>query len=234
MALPKLNDSPKYEIEVPSTGKVVRYRPYLVKEEKVLMIAFESGNQKQALQAIVDTLSACIQDKIDLSGLSTFDIEYLFTQIRSKSVGETSTVMLKCSSCEKQNEYSFDISSVKIEMPDVENVIEISPSISVEMRYPSYESVINTDLNAAEMEVGFNMVLNSITAILTEEERIATEDVSRKELVEFVESMDQVQFKKLAEYLRLMPALEHEAKFKCMECGEDNELMLRGMQDFLS
>ena len=234
MALPKLNDSPKYEIEVPSTGKVVRYRPYLVKEEKVLMIAFESGNQKQALQAIVDTLGACIQDKIDLSGLSTFDIEYLFTQIRSKSVGETSTVMLKCSSCEKQNEYSFDISSVKIEMPEVENVIEISPSISVELRYPSYESVINTDLNAAEMEVGFNMVMNSIAAILTEEERIATEDVSRKELVEFVESMDQVQFKKLAEYLRLMPALEHEAKFTCLECGEDNELMLRGMQDFLS
>src|SRR6056300_818118 len=114
MALPKLNETPKYEVEIPSTGKTVRFRPYLVKEEKVLMMAFESGDQKAALRAIVDTIEACIVDKIDATNLATFDVEYLFTQIRSKSVGESSTLMIKCKECEKQNEYKFDVSQVNV------------------------------------------------------------------------------------------------------------------------
>ena len=101
MALPKLNTAPLYELAVPSTGQTVSFRPYLVKEEKVLMMAFESGDQKQALKAIVSTIDACVQEKLTVRDLATFDVEYMFTQIRSKSAGEKSTVMLKCKECGK-------------------------------------------------------------------------------------------------------------------------------------
>jgi len=95
MALPKLNATPKYELIIPSSGQKIKYRPYLVKEEKVLMIAFETGDQKQTLGAVVDTLLACVYEDIDEGDLTTFDIEYMFTQVRSKSVGESSTIVLK-------------------------------------------------------------------------------------------------------------------------------------------
>jgi len=114
MALPKLNTAPIYELSVPSTGDRVSYRPYLVKEEKVLMMAFESGDQRQALKAIVATIDACIQDKINVAELATFDVEYMFTQIRSKSAGEKSTILLKCQECETQNEIDIDLSKVEV------------------------------------------------------------------------------------------------------------------------
>ena len=104
MALPKLNDAPKYEIAVPSTGQKVRYRPYLVKEEKVLMLAMESQDQRSALNAIVDTIESCVQDDLNTKDLTTFDVEYLFTQIRSKSVGETAKIGVTCTHCDQQNE----------------------------------------------------------------------------------------------------------------------------------
>lgn len=234
MALPKLNDSPKYEVKIPSTGKTVRFRPYLVKEEKVLMMAFESGDQVAALKAIVDTIQACVVDDLDVARLATFDIEYLFTQIRSKSVGESSTLMIKCSECEKRTEYSFDVSAVKVEMPKIDNLIELTPSVSIELEYPTYQTVMNSDLNGNELEVGFIMAANCIKTILTEEEAISTSDVSKEELMEFVESMSQEQFRKIAEFLQTMPTMEHIAKFDCDWCGESNEIVLKGMQDFLS
>ena len=172
MALPKLNETPKYEVTIPSTGKTVRFRPYLVKEEKVLMMAFESGDQKASLRAIVDTIQACVVDDLDVENLATFDIEYLFTQIRSKSVGESSTLMIKCSECEKQNEYKFDVSTVKIEMPKQESVVELTPSVTIELGYPTYKTVMNTDLNGNEIDVGFEMAGNCIKTIRTEVEYV--------------------------------------------------------------
>lgn len=234
MALPKLNDAPKYEITIPSTGKSVRYRPYLVKEEKVLMIAFESGDQKQTLTAIVDTLKSCIQEEIDVDSLTTFDIEYLFTQIRSKSVGESTTVLLTCSSCGHKNETDIDVSQIKVNVPQEGNIIELTPSISVEMKYPSYLDIQNADLNGNELEVGFDLVATCIGAILTEEERVSTKDVDRKEITEFIESMTQEQFRKIGEFMESIPAMTHTEEFLCVSCGEQNSVTLKGMQDFLS
>jgi DNA-directed RNA polymerase subunit M/transcription elongation factor TFIIS len=234
MALPKLNDSPKHELVIPSTGQKVRFRPYLVKEEKVLMIAFESGDQKQALGAIVDTIESCLDEDISVRTLTSFDIEYMFTQIRSKSVGETSNILLACNACEHKNEVAIDVSEIKIDMPEVSNVIELTPSISIEMHYPSYQSIIDTDLEGSEMEVGFSMAINCISAILTEEERIDAKESSKKELTEFVESMTAEQFKMISDYMRLMPALQHVVEFDCENCGEHNSVTLKGMQDFLS
>jgi len=234
MALPKLNETPKYEVEIPSTGKTVRFRPYLVKEEKVLMMAFESGDQKAALRAIVDTIEACIVDKIDATNLATFDVEYLFTQIRSKSVGESSTLMIKCKECEKQNEYKFDVSQVNVNVEKKDSVIEITPEISIELGYPTYSSISETNFEGNEMEVGFDLAVSCIKRIMTEEELIESSDVSKQELIEFVESMSQEQFKNITDFLQAMPSMQHVANFTCEHCGEENELVLRGMQDFLS
>ncbi len=234
MALPKLNSDPKYKVTIPSSGKEVSFRPYLVKEEKVLMMAFESQDQKQALRAIVDTLSACIDEDLDISSLKTFDIEYLFTQIRSKSVGENSTVYLTCTECSSKNEQTIDIANVGVTESKVDKIIELTPSVSVEMDYPSYNDVMSTNLEGDEIEVGFSMVVNSIKAIITEEERTDAKEVTKKELTEFVESMNQIQFQKVSEFLNEIPAMEHEVEFACKDCGHENQVTLKGIQDFLS
>jgi DNA-directed RNA polymerase subunit M/transcription elongation factor TFIIS len=235
MALPKLNDVPKYELVVPSTGKTVSYRPYLVKEEKVLMIAFETGDQRQSLGAIVDTIKSCVQEEILDHELTTFDIEYMFTQIRSRSVGETATVLLSCSECNHKNERDIDVSSIKVNVPkEKNNIIELTPSISVEMKYPSYVDIKTTDFNQDELTLGFELASNCISAILTEEERIDTKDIKKEEVLEFIESMTQDQFKKVGQFLESMPALMHKDTFTCEKCGTENTVILRGMQDFLS
>ena len=234
MALPKLNSDPKYKVTIPSTGKEVSFRPYLVKEEKVLMMAFESQDQKQALRAIVDTLRACIDEEIDVLSLKTFDVEYLFTQIRSKSVGEKSTVYLSCSKCESKNEQTVDISSVKVDSPEVNKVIELTPTVSVEMDYPSYDSIMSMNLSGDEIEVGFSMMINCIKSIITEEERVSANDVTKKELTEFVESMNQQQFQKISEFLKEIPAMKQDVEFTCGSCGHENTVTLKGIQDFLS
>lgn len=234
MALPKLNSDPKYRVTIPSSGKEVSFRPYLVKEEKVLMMAFESQDQKQALRAIVDTLRACIDDEIDVLSLKTFDVEYLFTQIRSKSVGENSTVYLSCSECGTKNEQTIDISSVKVNESKVDKIIELTPSVSVEMDYPSYNDIISINLEGDQIEVGFSMIINSIKAIITEDERTDAKDATKKELTEFVESMNQIQFQKVSDFLNEIPSMRHEVEFACKDCGHENQVTLKGIQDFLS
>lgn len=234
MALPKLNSAPSYKAKIPSTGEMITYRPYLVKEEKVLMIAFETGDQKQALRAVVDTLQACVTEPIVMSNLTTFDIEYLFTQIRSKSVGEVSTIGLKCSSCEAKNEVEVIISDIEVTVPSVDKVIELTPNISVEMQYPSYTSVIDMNLEGNETELGFAMLTKCIAAILTEDERIDTKDVPEKEVVEFIEEMTTDQFKKVSAFLQEMPSLQKTIEFVCTSCGETNSQTIKGINDFLS
>ena len=238
MALPKLNTAPIYEVSVPSTGQRVSYRPYLVKEEKVMMMAFESGDQKQALKAIVSTIEACVQEKINVKDLATFDVEYLFTQIRSKSAGEKATVLLRCQECETQNEVDVDLSSIEIEIPEDDKIVELTDQITVEMKYPPYSSVIESDLQGDQVQLGLDMVVASISGVIVknglEEERMDAKDVSKKDLLEFIESMTTEQFEKVTKYIGNLPAMKHDAKFKCVNCGHDNEIELKGIQDFLS
>lgn len=236
MALPKLNSTPSYTVTIPSTGQKVKYRPYLVKEEKVLMIAFETGDQKEALSAIVDTLDVCIKDDLDTRALATFDIEYLFTQIRSKSVGEKSTIMLPCQEegCSGKTETDLTISDIEVVMPESSsNIIELTPSISIEMKYPSYGAILETDLNGEEMDIGFQMLIECVSAIHTEDERMDATDSSKEELLEFIESMTTEQFKKVSAYLQDIPSLRKDVEFLCEKCGTANTHTLKGISDFL-
>ena len=142
--------------------------------------------------------------------------------------------MIKCKECEKQNEYKFDVSQVNVNVEKKDSVIEITPEISIELGYPTYSSISETNFEGNEMEVGFDLAVSCIKRIMTEEELIESSDVPKQELIEFVESMSQEQFKNITDFLQAMPSMQHVANFTCEHCGEENELVLRGMQDFLS
>ena len=142
MALPKLNSTPTYEMTIPSSGQKVIYRPFLVKEQKNLLIAFESQNRGDLLRSIVNTINICVEDKIEET-LSTFDVDYMFTKIRSKSVGEVSTVLMKCEECETDNEVNIDLDEVEVvgDMPDM--TIAVTDDIVVKMKFPTYEDFLS-------------------------------------------------------------------------------------------
>ena len=236
MALPRINDTLNFTMTVPSTGDRVKYRPYLVKEEKVLLQAFESGDVQTCLEAMIDTLDACIDEKqnIDIGSLATFDVEYMFTQVRSKSVGERSGIQIKCKSCEEPNGYSLDLDELKVEVSTTANLIKINDDISVEMKYPTYRSLIGSE-NGSEVtdtDTALKMLAASVDAVLTDDERIDCKDQSQEEMVDFLSSMTAGQLQKVSAFLEDMPALKHLAVFDCEKCGEHNELELKGLSDF--
>ena len=238
MALPRINETLNFTMTIPSTGQPVKFRPYLVKEEKILLQAFESKDQKTCIEAMCDTLSACLDQsaQVDVGKLATFDVEYMFTQVRSKSVGETSTIYIRCKDpeCQHNNEYTVNLEELTISVEDQRNIVSISDTIQVEMRYPSYDSLVNGEVYGAETDVStaLELIGNSIEAVLTEEERIPTDSVTKEEIQEFLVSMTATQIKKLTDFLEQMPALKHTASFNCIKCGTENELELKGLSDF--
>lgn len=233
MALPKLNDSPKYEMVIPSLKQTVRYRPYLVKEEKVLLMAFESNDSSQAMNAIIDTILVCVDENIKRETLTTFDVEYMFTQIRSKSVGETSKVNVKCEKCETLNAVTINLAEVELDTPEsVNNEIELTPEVSIELSYPSADSLINIDKEATNAEKILATIVASIDVIKTEEERVSTKDVTKQEVEEFVDGMTGEQFSNLAEYVKNIPTLKENVEFVCENCGHNNSRELVGFTDF--
>ena len=233
MALPKLNSEPKYELIIPSLKKKVKFRPFLVKEEKVLMIAMESGDQKDALNAILDTISVCIQDKINLNTLTTFDVEYLFLQLRAKSIGETAKVNIKCTKCDTPNTVSIKLDDINIELPEIENTVKLDEKVSVELQWPPFKGLteVNTDNST---ESAFEMIANCIKIIYTEDERINVSEVSKEEIKEFLESMNSEQFSKLRDYIDQLPKLKHDVAFCCKNCATSNNVTLEGVESFLS
>lgn len=233
MVLPKLNTSPKYEMVIPSSKQTVRYRPYLVKEEKVLLMAFESNDSSQAMNAIIDTILVCIDENIKRETLTTFDVEYMFTQIRSKSVGETSKVNVKCEKCETLNAVTINLAEVELDTPEsVNNEIQLTPEVSIELSYPSADSLISIDKEATQAEKILATIVASIDVIKTEEERVSTKDVTKKEVEEFVDGMTGEQFSNLAEYVKDIPTLKENVEFVCENCGHNNSRELVGFTDF--
>jgi len=233
MALPKLNDKPKYEMKIPSTGDIVRFRPFLVKEEKVLMIAMESEDNRQMLNAVVDTLDACVDGGLNKTKLTTFDVEFMFTKLRSKSVGETSTIVIECDHCKEKNEVNVNLESLDIETPSGNRVIEISDTISIEMQYPLYSSITDiSDENMNSTEAAFDLLRSCIAYVITEDERIDMRDENPEEIQEFIESMDRNQFQLIQDFVDGMPKLSHDIEFECVSCKMKNKKTLEGMANF--
>ncbi len=237
MALPKLNESIKYTTKIPSTGETIKYRPYLVKEEKVLMIALEQGDEQGSLEAIADTLEACIEEPITIRNLPIFDIEYLFTQIRSKSVGETTRIQTNCKECNTPNEIAVDISKINIKVPKSANskLIKLSNEYTLEMKYPTLKDIapkFNKYKEGNQTDQAFDMIAACIDAVQTKDERISLSDESPEEVTAFIESFSTDQFMKVKDFIEKMPRLKHDVEFQCGSCDHDNKLTLEGTADF--
>lgn len=234
MALPKLNDTPSYTITVPSTGQETTFRPFLVKEQKALLIAYETQDRKDMIRSVVRTIESCLEEPVS-GALTTFDVDYLFTKIRAKSVGETSEVQIACSECSHENEVVIDIDKVEVVGEMVDTVIPITDTISVKMKYPSYDDFLSNDviMNAdSEMEGVLELSISCIDSVMTEEERISLKDEPREDVIEFIDSMSGKQFEKITDFISSSPVVTQSVEFECAACAHKNERTLKGMDDF--
>jgi len=237
MALPKLNNTPYYDVTIPSTGENTTYRPYLVKEEKILLMASETGDNQQIAKAMFDIVCICVQN-ISANKLTTFDIEYLFLQLRSKSIGETANVLMHCQNndCLEQTEVSIKLSDVKIDLPkDKNNIIELTDDMTLELKYPTYNNMINDKVIAAatsDTELMYQTVMLCLDVLHVKDERMLFAEEPAEDIIEFIGGLTTEQFTKLNAFANSIPVIEKEVNFKCKKCNHDNETILSGTMDF--
>lgn len=232
MALPKLNDA-RYVTTIPSLNKQVEFRPYLVKEEKILMIALESQDQKQVVRAIKDVLKSCIYDDINVDKLAMFDLESLFLALRSKSVGETADIKLKCEHCETPNEITIPLDEVKMTDVEVDPKVMLTDKVGVVLRYPSLSDIENVKTEGGVDEM-MKLLSGCIETIFDEDDVYDSGSYTKKELNNFIEELNSDQFKKLTGFFEDLPSMVYDAEFKCTNCGKENSVELRGLQSFFT
>ena len=238
MPLPKIA-TPTYELVLPSTKKTIKYRPFLVKEEKLLVLALETEDQKQITSAVKSVIKNCIQTRgIKVETLPTFDIEYLFLNIRGKSVGEEVDVnIIAPDDGVTEIPVKIDIDQIKVtENPDHTNQIKLNDELMMEMKYPSLEQFIknNFDLNQSNFDQSFDLIASCVNKIYSEDEVWSADDVSKKEIIEFLESMNSIQFKDIEKFFETMPKLSHTVKVKNQKTGVESEVVLEGLSSFFA
>jgi hypothetical protein len=239
MPLPKIS-TPTYELELPSTEQSVKYRPFLVKEEKLLVIALETEDVKQITNAIKTVIKNCILTKdIKVETLPTFDIEFLFLNIRGKSVGEQVDVNIICPDDNETNvSVSINLDDIKVQKnEDHTNKIKIDSKIMMEMKYPSLEQFIKNNFdfnNQNAMDQSFDLIASCIDKIYTEDEVWSTSDVTKKEVTEFLESMNSSQFKDIEKFFETMPKLSHKMQIKNPKTEVESEVILEGLASFFA
>ena len=239
MPLPKIA-TPIYELEIPSLKKNIRYRPFLVKEEKILIIAMESEDSKQIANAVKTVISNCILSKgIKIDDLATFDIEYLFLNIRGKSVGEEVEVNIICPDDNETNvTVSIDLDEIKVQKNDEHtDKIKVDDSIMMQMKYPSLEQFIKANFdfkNENAMEQSFELIASCIDKIFTEDEVWSTADVTKKELTEFLDQMNSSQFKEIEKFFETMPKLSHKLMVTNPKTKVESEVVLEGLASFFA
>ena len=235
MALPKLN-TPTYELEVPSTDEKIKYRPFLVKEEKILMIAMESKDNTQIVNAVKDIVSACTFDKIDISSMPMFDVEYIFLNIRAKSVGEVSKLRVLCPDDKKTyTNVEVDLTKVNVEIGEGHtNKIELTDDTGMIMTYPTIDSFTETGITSINAENMIELIGSCVLQIYEDkgEKVYQGKDQTRKELTEFIESMNTAQFKKVQQFFDTMPKLKHTIKVKNPKTKKSSDVTLNGLNDF--
>jgi hypothetical protein len=239
MPLPKIS-TPTYELELPSTGEAIQYRPFLVKEEKLLLLALESEDTKQITTAVKNVIKNCISTKnIKVETLPTFDIEYLFLNIRAKSVSEEVEVNIICPDDEETTvSVTIPVDEINVIKSDEHNrTIKVDDNIMMQMKYPSLDQFIknNFDLSGQNsMEQSFELVTSCIDQIYTKEEVWNSSDLSKKELSDFLEQMNSSQFKQIEKFFETMPKLSHTIKVKNPKTGVESEVVLEGLSSFFA
>ena len=237
MPLPKIA-TPTYSLVLPSTEKEISFRPFLVKEEKLLVLALETEDTKQITTAIKAVIKNCIQTKgIKVETLPTFDIEYLFLNIRGKSVGESLDVNIICPDDEKTNvPVTIDLDDIKVKKTEGHsNKVKLDNTLMMELKYPSLDEFIKSNFDFKDenaMEQSFNLIASCIDKIYNEEEVWVAADCTKKEIKEFLESMNSSQFKKIEEFFTTMPKLSHTIKVKNPNTKVESEVVLEGLASF--
>ena len=239
MPLPKIA-TPTYELELPSTRKPIHYRPFLVKEEKLLVLALESEDIKEITTAIKNVIKSCVKTRgVKVESLPTFDIEYLFLNIRGKSVGEEIEVNIICpDDGETQVPVMINIDDIHVQKDDDHtNKIQLDDEIMMVMKYPSLDQFIknNFDFESKnQMDQSFDLIASCIESICTEEDVWATADCTKKEVTEFLESMNSSQFKGVEKFFDTMPKLAHTIKVKNPVTKKESEVVLEGLASFFA
>ena len=240
MPLPKIN-TPTFELVLPSNNKKVKYRPFLVREEKILVMALESEDMNQITNSIIEILNDCILTKgIDVSKLATFDIEYLFLNIRAKSVGESVEVNVTCPDDNKTTvELYIDLDEIKVKKNRKhKNVIKLDDTLSMKLKYPSMQQFVDNNFEVSgtndSVDKSLSMITNCIDMIYNEEESWDATESSKDELVEFIEQLNTKQFKEVEKFFETMPKLSHKIKVKNPKTEVESEVVLEGLASFFS
>ena len=239
MPLPKIA-TPTYELELPSTEQTIQYRPFLVKEEKVLVLALESEDTKQITNAIKAVIKNCIQSKgIKVEALPTFDIEYLFLNIRGKSVGENIEVNIICPDDETTEvPVSIDLDEIRVQKNDEHTrQIKIDDTLMMEMKYPSLDQFIKNNFdfeNKNAMDQSFDLIASCVDKIYSEDDVWAADDCTKKELKDFLEQMNSSQFKSIETFFETMPKLSHKIKVTNPKTKVESEVVLEGLASFFA
>lgn len=239
MPLPKIA-TPSYTLEIPSLKKEIKYRPFLVKEEKILIIAMESEDSKQIAEAVKTVISNCILTKgIKVDQLATFDIEYLFLNIRGKSVGEAVDVLITCPDDEKtQVPISINLDDININVDENHSRdIKLDDDLTLRMKYPSMKEFVKTNFGSSfnvSVDETFDLIISCIEQVYSEEESWSAVDCTKKELSEFIEQLTSTQFKQIEKFFETMPKLSHVVKVKNPNTGVESEVLLEGLSSFFA
>jgi len=235
MALPKLNTL-TYELEVPSTDEKIKYRPFLVREEKILLMAMESKDNAQIINAVQEIVSSCTFDKLDIGELPMFDVEYLFLNIRAKSVGEVSKLKILCPDDAKTYaEVEIDLTKVEVQVDDGHtNKIELSDDMGMIMTYPSMKTFQERGIQNIDSKNMLDIIGSCVLQIYEEkgEKVYPGKDSSKEELTEFIENLNSKQFEKIKSFFDTMPKLKHEITLKNPKTKKESKLTLTGLNDF--
>ena len=229
MALPIL-ETPTYELTLPSTNKKVKYRPFLVKEYKILLTNIEAdvGEISRVVTELVDN---CTFNKLNVDKLPNFDLEYLFLNIRAKSISETADVIITCE-CGNKIDHTIDITNLKVvKKENIDSKIMLTPEVGVILRYPRFEEMLEIYDNLDSVNI-LELVANCIDAVFTKDEYYESSDYSKEDLDKFVNSFTKKQFDLLEEFFRNIPKIVHHIEADCSECGKTNEVDLEGLQNF--
>lgn len=231
MALPSLS-TPEFQTVIPSTGETISYRPFLVKEEKILLMAMEGNDQKEIEIAIKKILSNCILQDIDVNKLAMFDMEYLFLQLRGKSVGEVIDLSVTHldSECKHRTDIKVNIDNIKIQNLDQEKKVMLTDDVGVMMKYPTMQEAMG--VSGENTEAVFEILSKSVDYVFDAENVYS--DFTEAEIVEWINGLNQTQFQKILAFFESMPKLSHEVSWKCKECKEEDTITLEGIQSFFT
>ena len=235
MALPQVA-LPTYELKIPSTGKTVKFRPFVVKEEKLLLLALESKNQKNIEDAVKQLLKGCIQSRVKIDNLPIFDLEFIFLQIRAVSVGEIIEMNVTCKDDnETRVKYNLNLAEVQVKFPEGHsNKIELSDKMGIIMKYPSMNEFVKNSIIGSEMNAGdiLDVVSNCIDQIYDGEDVYDSSTTTKKEFVEFLENLTNNQFEKLQKFFETAPSLSHTFSVTNPNTGKESEFVIEGLANF--